>query len=106
MNIFKIALDPIDINQCLWKKYLFLQKAMLPKHADAEGVTSRFIKKLGENPGIMQLQGTDIYLLGTGKSRILMDTGQVSVETKLYCEWRGTTALTIAIVKIPYGLKW
>ncbi|KAI9792876.1 MAG: Atrochrysone carboxyl ACP thioesterase AgnL7 [Piccolia ochrophora] len=56
--------------------YLSTQEAKLPVLPDVEHVSSRVIRILGGNPGKFQLQGTNTYILGTGSSRLMVDTGQ------------------------------
>ncbi|KAK5654605.1 hypothetical protein OQA88_7235 [Cercophora sp. LCS_1] len=64
------------LNICAFEDYLDSQVANLPKIADVEQVTPRVLRILGQNEGKFTLQGTNTYIIGTGRTRLIIDTGQ------------------------------
>ncbi|CAE8664376.1 unnamed protein product [Polarella glacialis] len=64
----------------------FEMEAALPPQADWEQLSQRVLCILGQNASSYTLNGTNCYLVGTGRSRVLIDAGEEFVGAEAFMD--------------------
>src|SRR5882672_9767529 len=71
---------------------------------DVDVWSPRVTVALGQNPGLFTGPGTNTYLVGTGRKRILLDTGQgVSAYLAVLAEALERAGYTIQEIVLTHG---
>ncbi|CAG7926096.1 unnamed protein product [Penicillium olsonii] len=86
-----------------WHDYLAARNSGLPRLPAVTNISPEVVRILGGNPGDMQMQGTNTYLVGTGQSRILIDTGEgIPIWLSTLVEYLTQNQLSISLVLLTH----